>query len=105
MWHFLKMIFSKSYAETYRRKTEIKITGCGEINFNLVDGNLKTPKKFTVHFFENDLGQRIYKVVGSDYDVTTYWKRLSHYHEAELWRNSGIRPEWFEDILQKKLSQ
>ena len=106
MLHLLKMFFSKSYAEKYKKMSKLNMIGFGEVNWQLkeTNGNV-TPKLFTVHFYENELEERTYNVIGPKNEVAYYWPLTKSFHDAEMWKSSGIRPSWFQDILIKKLSQ
>lgn len=101
---YLKFYFSASYRKKYINDREWRPIGYGEVNWVYIedDGN-KIPKLMSVIFYENNLGERTYKVNASDYEIKTFWHRLKAFHEVKLWEASGIRPNWFEDILQKKL--
>jgi hypothetical protein len=95
----IKSFFSKSY----RKQLKLIVIGCGDIKWTLIGtDDTRSERRFSVIFYENELGHRKVEIssIGSDFD---YLARLKEFHDLKLWLASGIRPYFYEDILQKKL--
>lgn len=104
MMHYIKYLLLKSYRDKFNKERKMRVVGYGEIHWVLLDDDgVQLPKMYSVLFYENDLGERKYNVNAADYEKKFYWHRLKAFHECELWKSSGIKPAWYEDILQKKL--
>lgn len=98
LFEFPKYLFSYSF----RKNIKYVLRGVSEIEWYLADGDKKIKKTFTVFFYENHFDDRKYEISGVGYDLT-YWPRLKEFHHMELWLRSGIKPDWYEDILQRKM--
>lgn len=95
----IRAIFNSSL----RRNLKMKTIGCGDIKWNLLYGDgSKSERRFSVIFYENELNHRGFEITSMASDFS-YLARLQEFHNLKLWLASGIKPDFFEDILQKKL--
>lgn len=102
--HYIKYLLLKSYRDKFNKEREMRVVGYGEINWSLLDDNgAPIPRMYSILFYENDLGERKYHLNAHESEKKLYWTRLKAFHACELWKSSGIKPSWYEDILQKKL--
>lgn len=103
--HIVKYYFSKSYREKYIKDKTMNLIGTGIVKWVVIDNNGRrsNERMLGVHFYENNMRERKYKVNGSDFDIKLYWPKTKEYITTELWVESGIKPDFFEDILLKKL--
>ena len=89
---------------SYKKASDMRLVGYGEIPWQLIGTDGKpSARQFSVQFYENTLGERDHIVHGEDFEVKHFWPQTKAYHHVKLWLSSGIRPPWFQDILQKKM--
>lgn len=83
-----------------RRK--MRAIAFGDIKTTWTDGyDNKTIVHYAVIFFENDLEERKWTVSGGD-DIKTF-NKTSYPTQCEIWKHTGLLPEWAKDPLAEKL--
>lgn len=55
---------------------------------------------FSVVFFENDNSERKYIVKGENLHS---FPNTSHFSKCEIWKHTGLLPEWAKDPMAEKL--
>jgi len=71
----------------------------GEIDISCSSGY---DSNVLVLFFENDNGKRKYTVKRC---YTCHFKSTKYYVSCEIWKNTGLYPEWAKDPVAEKLSR
>ena len=82
------------------KKRKYRATQFGEVNIDWTDGSFTV---FSVIFFENDNGKRKWTVSGGSYGET--FSNTSYYAACEIWKHTGLFPEWAKDPVAEKLSR
>lgn len=97
-------------------KPNTRIKAVGNMSFKVTEqtgeGIETSPHKITVYLNEIDKNGEIYsfyKTVEAPFEysrvIKRSFRRTQEYLDLELWKRSGILPDWTEDILQIKLNR
>jgi hypothetical protein len=109
MWHWFRYIFNERYREKYLKEKKMQMTHYVKSLRLAVsyygDDEPHSKYEFGVTFFQNQLGDRAYKVIGHQEAIKQRWTKTEWYREAEIWKNGGLMPLWAKDVLIEKLSQ
>lgn len=78
----------KSYRDKFTKKREMRVVGYGEINWNLSDDNgVPVPRKYSILFYENNLGERKYHVNAPAYEKNCIGIGLTLYMRVNYGRH------------------
>ncbi|KKM69584.1 hypothetical protein LCGC14_1449340 [marine sediment metagenome] len=82
------------------KRRKYRVIAFGEVKVNWVGGNSTV---FCIIFFENDNGKR--KWTSSGGGRSEYFSNTSYQAACEIWKHTGLFPEWAKDPVAEKLSR
>ena len=85
------------------RRRKMRVIAFADLETNWIDGyDNKTIVHFAVIFFENDNGVRYWTVSGGNNRGSTF-ENTSYPIQCEIWKHTGLLPEWAKDPLAENL--
>lgn len=82
------------------KKRKYHVIAFGEIHVRWMDATFTV---FCVMFFENNNGKRKWTVSGGD--GREHFSSTQYKAACEIWRHTGLLPEWTKDPIAEKLSR